>query len=117
MAERRQEGCNSDDAVKISPPPQKKKKKKTFRLKKRKKKKKNHHQKKKKKKKNVSARKRKRIASRVLKKKVWNFCFFKLFCSLVTNENIKRRGFYTLQVTSVFSNSPQLKQLNKIKNT
>ena len=94
MAERRQEGCNSDDAVKISPPPQKKKKKK-----------------------NVSARKRKRIASRVLKKKVWNFCFFKLFCSLVTNENIKRRGFYTLQVTSVFSNSPQLKQLNKIKNT
>ena len=92
MAERRQEGCNSDDAVKISPPPPKKKK-------------------------NVSARKRKRIASRVLKKKVWNFCFFKLFCSLVTNENIKRPGFYTLQVTSVFSNSPQLKQLNKIKNT
>ena len=39
-----------------------------------------------------------------------NFCFLKLFCSLVKN------GFYTLLVTRVFSNFPQLKQLNKIKN-
>ena len=39
--------------------------------------------------------------------------FFFLFCSLVRNENTKRHGFYTLQVTRVFSNFPQLKQLNK----
>ena len=45
------------------------------------------------------------------------FCFLKLFCSLVKNENTKRPGFYTLLVTRVFSNFPQLKQLNKIKNT
>ena len=43
--------------------------------------------------------------------------FLKLFCSLITNGNIKRPGFYKLQVTMVFSNFPQLKQLNKIKNT
>ena len=42
------------------------------------------------------------------------FLFFYLFCSLVRNENIKRPGFYTLQVTRVFSNFPQLKQLHKI---
>ena len=53
----------------------------------------------------------------LLKKSVWNFYVLKLFCSLVRNENIKRPGFYTLQVTRVFSNFPQLKQLNKIKNT
>ena len=40
-----------------------------------------------------------------------------LFCSLVKNENTKRPGFYTLLVTRVFSNFPQLKKLNKIKNT
>ena len=43
--------------------------------------------------------------------------FLKLFYSLVRNGNLKRPGFYTLQVTRVFSNFPQLKQLNKIKNT
>ena len=42
--------------------------------------------------------------------------FLKLFSSLVRNGNIKRSGFYTLQVTRAFSNFPQLKQLNKIKN-
>ena len=42
------------------------------------------------------------------------FLFFYLFCSLVRNENIKRPGFYTLQVKWVFSNFPQLKQLHKI---
>ena len=49
----------------------------------------------------------------ISKKSVWNFCFLKLFGSLVRNENnIKRLGFYTLQVTMVFSNFPrkQLKQ-------
>ena len=30
---------------------------------------------------------------------------------------MKRLSFYTLQVTKVFSNFPQLKQLDKIKNT
>ena len=53
----------------------------------------------------------------ILKKSVRNFCFLKLFCSLVKNENTKRPGFYTLLVTRVFSNFRQLKQLNKIKNT
>ena len=42
------------------------------------------------------------------------FSFF-LFSSLVRNYNIKRPGFYMLQVTKVFSNFPQLKQLSKIK--
>ena len=37
------------------------------------------------------------------------------FCSLVRNKNMKRRGFYTLQVTRVFS--PQPKQLSNMKNT
>ena len=50
------------------------------------------------------------------KKRVGNFCFLKLFCSLVKNENTKRPGFYTLLVTRVFLNFPQLKQLNKMKN-
>ena len=31
----------------------------------------------------------------ILKKSVLNFCFLKLFCSLVKNENTKRAGFYT----------------------
>ena len=53
----------------------------------------------------------------ILNKCVWNFCFLELFCSSIRNENIKRPGFYTLQVTRVFSNFPQLKQLNKTKNT
>ena len=48
---------------------------------------------------------------------IYIFLFFLSFCSLVRNENVKRPGFYTLQVTRVFSNFPQLKQLNKIKNT
>ena len=43
----------------------------------------------------------------ILKKSVWNFCFLKLFCSLVF-------CFYTLQTTSVFSNFP-LKQLKPNK--
>ena len=47
---------------------------------------------------------------------MWDFCFLKLFCSLVKNENTKRPGFYTLRV-KVFLNFPQKKQLNKIKNT
>ena len=52
-----------------------------------------------------------------LKKSMWNFSLLQLFpfCSLVRNENIKRPGFYTLQITRVFSNFPQLKQLNKIR--
>ena len=53
----------------------------------------------------------------ILKESVQNFCFLKLFCSSVKNENTKRPAFYTLLVTRVFSNFPQLKQLNKIKNT
>ena len=53
----------------------------------------------------------------ILKKSVQNIGFLKLFCSLVKNENTKRPGFYTLLVKRVFSNFPQLKQLNKIKNT
>ena len=40
-----------------------------------------------------------------------------LSCSLVRNENIKRPGFYTLHVTRVASNFPELYQLNKINNT
>ena len=52
----------------------------------------------------------------ILKKTVWNFCFLKVFFSLVRNENnIKRPGFYTLQATFV-SNFP-LKQLKQNKNT
>ena len=43
------------------------------------------------------------------------FCFLKLFY-LLKNENTKRPGFYMLLVTRTFSNFPQLKQLNKIKN-
>ena len=48
------------------------------------------------------------------------FLIFETFSSLVRNENIKIPGFYTLQVqlvTRIFSNFPQLKQLNKIKIT
>ena len=37
------------------------------------------------------------ILHSILKKSVCNFCFFKLLCSLVRNENIKRPGFYTLK--------------------
>ena len=39
------------------------------------------------------------------------------FFSLVRNENIKRPGFYTLQLARVFSSFSRLKQLNKIKYT
>ena len=55
----------------------------------------------------------------ILRKSVCNFAFllFFSFLILVRNENIKRSSFYTLQVTWIFSNFPQLKQLNKIKNT
>ena len=49
----------------------------------------------------------------VLKKSVWFFFSFLLFCSLVRNENTKRPGLYNLQVTRV----PQLGRLDKIKNT
>ena len=45
------------------------------------------------------------------------FYHFFPFCFLVRNENIKKPGFYTLQVKSNFSNFPLLKQLNKIKTT
>ena len=45
------------------------------------------------------------------------FLWFFSFCFLVTNENIKRPGFYTLHLTRIFSNIPQLKQLNNINNT
>ena len=38
------------------------------------------------------------------------FSFLFPFYSLVRNENIKRPGFYALQVTRVFSNFPQLIQ-------
>ena len=61
-----------------------------------------------------------------IKKNMWNFSFslffyfilfyFILFCYLVRNENVKILCLYTLQVTRVSSNFPQLKQLNKIKN-
>ena len=57
--------------------------------------------------------------SRHIKKKCVEFFFFIIlffFSFLVRNENLKTSGFYTLQVTRVFSNFPQLKQLNKIKN-
>ena len=53
----------------------------------------------------------------ILNKTVWNFCFLKVFFFLVRNENnIKRPGFYTLEVTRVFSNFP-IKQLRQNKNT
>ena len=39
--------------------------------------------------------------------------FLKPFCSLVKNENTKRPGYYTLLVTRVFLNFPQLKQLKQ----
>ena len=45
------------------------------------------------------------------------FYYFFLFCSLAINQNIKRPGFYTLKLTRVFWNFPQLKELSKIKNT
>ena len=43
--------------------------------------------------------------------------FLKLFYSLDRNGNIKTPGYVMLQVTTVFSNFPELKQLHKIKNT
>ena len=52
----------------------------------------------------------------ILEKSVRNFCFLKFFCYSVKNKNTKRPGFYTLLVTRVFLNCPQLKQLNKIRN-
>ena len=51
-----------------------------------------------------------------IKEKCLEF-YFCLFCSFIRNENIKRPDFYTLQVTRVFSNFPQLKKLSKLKNT
>ena len=56
---------------------------------------------------------------RIKEKCVEFFCIIVIVCfscSLVKDENIKKSGFYTLQVTSVFFNFPQLKQINKIKN-
>ena len=44
-------------------------------------------------------------------------CRIWLVCFLLQNENTRRPGFYTVLVTRVSSNFPQLKQLNKIKNT
>ena len=45
-----------------------------------------------------------------IKEKCAEFLFFlKLLCSLMKIQNTKRPGFYTLLVTKVFSNSPQLK--------
>ena len=57
------------------------------------------------------------ILHAILKNSGGNFFFLKLFCFLVKNENTKRPGFYMLLVTRVFLNFPQLKQLNKMKNT
>ena len=48
-----------------------------------------------------------------IKEKCLEFLFFNIFSR---NENTKGSGFYTIQVTKVFSNFPKLKQLNKIKN-
>ena len=48
----------------------------------------------------------------VILKEIVEFFFFIncfLFCCLVTNENIKSSGFYTLQVTRAFENFPYLK--------
>ena len=53
-----------------------------------------------------------------IKKSVWNFFFLNLVSSLVRNEKtwfLVRKTL--LQVTRVPSNFPELKQLNKIKNT
>ena len=46
-----------------------------------------------------------------IKEKCGIFIFYSLFllCFLVRNENVRRPGFYTLQVTRVFSNFPQLR--------
>ena len=52
------------------------------------------------------------ILNVILKKSVFFIKIIYIFLFL-----IKRPGFYTLQVTRVFSNFPQLKQPNKIKNT
>ena len=43
-----------------------------------------------------------------IKEKCAEFLFFWKFWFLVKNENTKRPGFYTLLVTSFFSNFPQL---------
>ena len=48
-----------------------------------------------------------------MKEKCLKFLFYITYSR---NENIKRSRFCTLQVTRVFSNFPQLKQLNKTKN-
>ena len=55
-----------------------------------------------------------------IKEKCSEFLFFItffVFWSLVRNQNIKRTGFYTLQVTRLFSNFLQFKQLSKIKDS
>ena len=49
--------------------------------------------------------------------KLYYIYFLKLFYSLDRNGNIKTPGYVMLQVTTVFSNFPELKQLHKIKNT
>ena len=41
----------------------------------------------------------------ILKKRVRNFCFLKLFCSSVKNQNTKKTGFYTLLVARIFLKS------------
>ena len=51
-----------------------------------------------------------------LKKRVCNFSFL-IFFLFYSFENIKRSGFYILQITTVLWNFYQLKELNKIKNT
>ena len=49
-----------------------------------------------------------------IKEKDVEFLLFETFCSLIRNENIKKPSFYTLQVTRIFLNFPQLKkQLEK----
>ena len=45
------------------------------------------------------------------------FYYLLRFCFLVRNESIKRPFFLYVTNKGVFSNFPQLKQLNKIKNT
>ena len=54
----------------------------------------------------------------ILHKSGWSFSFLSFyFYFLLFNEewNIKGLGFYTLQITKIFSNFPQLKQLKKYR--
>ena len=51
----------------------------------------------------------------ILKKSVQNFCFLKLFCSLIKNENTKRPGFYTSNKDCLrFSSTKTTKQKKRI---